>query len=78
MLYCQIFDMIDYPVYFRSTEDEFNPRAAQQKFLSHSLVDLLNQVCIKLCIYFEVVAFLPNIFIDRVLKIMMLELVGNP
>lgn len=31
---------------FRSTEDEFNPRAAQQKFLSHSLIDLLNQVCI--------------------------------
>lgn len=28
----------------QSTEDEFNPKAAQQKFLSHSLVDLLNQI----------------------------------
>lgn len=28
----------------RSTEDEFNPRAAQQKYLSHSLIDLLSQV----------------------------------
>ncbi|XP_062583916.1 clustered mitochondria protein homolog isoform X1 [Saccostrea cucullata] len=28
----------------QSTEDEFNPRAAQQKFLSHSLIDLLNQI----------------------------------
>ena len=28
----------------RSTEDEFNPKQAQPKYLSHSLVDLLNQV----------------------------------
>ncbi|XP_021376922.1 clustered mitochondria protein homolog isoform X2 [Mizuhopecten yessoensis] len=28
----------------QSTEDEFNPKAAQQKFLSHSLIDLLIQV----------------------------------
>ncbi|CAH1800862.1 unnamed protein product [Owenia fusiformis] len=27
-----------------STEDEFNPKAAPQKYLSHSLIDLLNQV----------------------------------
>ena len=29
---------------FRSTEDEFNPKAAQQKYLSHSLIDLLSLV----------------------------------
>ena len=28
----------------QSTEDEFNPRAAQQKYLSHSLIDLLSLV----------------------------------
>ncbi|XP_060085603.1 clustered mitochondria protein homolog [Ylistrum balloti] len=28
----------------QSTDDEFNPKAAQQKFLSHSLIDLLIQV----------------------------------
>ncbi|KAL5015908.1 hypothetical protein ScPMuIL_005497 [Solemya velum] len=28
----------------QSTEDEFNPRAAQQKYLSHSLIELLNQI----------------------------------
>lgn len=28
----------------QSTEDEFNPRSAQQKYLSHSLIDLLSQI----------------------------------
>ncbi|KAK3710501.1 hypothetical protein RRG08_021316 [Elysia crispata] len=28
----------------QSTEDEFNPKQAQPKYLSHSLVDLLNQI----------------------------------
>ena len=31
-------------IYCRSTEDEFNPRAAQQEYLSHSLIDLLSLV----------------------------------
>ncbi|XP_067651170.1 clustered mitochondria protein homolog [Haliotis asinina] len=28
----------------QSTEDDFNPKAAQPKYLSHSLIDLLNQI----------------------------------
>ena len=28
----------------RCTEDVFNPKAAAQKFLSHTLIELLNQV----------------------------------
>lgn len=28
----------------QSTDEEFNPKAAQQKFLSHSLIDLLTQI----------------------------------
>ncbi|KAK3085037.1 hypothetical protein FSP39_023311 [Pinctada imbricata] len=28
----------------QSTEEEFNPKAAQQKYLSHSLIDLLSQI----------------------------------
>ena len=31
-------------VFLRCTEDEFNPKAAQQKCLSHTLIELLNQV----------------------------------
>ena len=29
---------------FRSTQDEFDPRAAPQKYLNHSLIDLLGQI----------------------------------
>lgn len=38
-------------VFCRSTLDEFNPKPASQKHLSHSLVDLLNQASFPLVIF---------------------------